>query len=412
SPVSIMTERTNQTSDSAGSDHLRAALHQQGVMLGSQATQLNAARREVEGLNAQMADLMLQVTELRQAVGSGGLSSPASHGNFPEPHANSPLLYNGDPNSCRSFLAQCALVFSLQTRRYATEEARIAFILTLLTGRALEWGIAVWENQAPCCRSFRAFHEDMMALFDRSARGDEAAAQLSQLSQRRLASSLADPPLSSVRAALVCPVVPSPWVQEDPAPAPPVVAVETAASPVVAVEAAAPLEASDNAAAPHSRKRRRRRRRRKKTSSSLQDSEVVPELTADRGVVLALTKLLALPALPKLLALPAPPKLLALPVPSRLLALPTPPKLLALPVPSGLLALPTPSGLLALPAPPKLLALPAPPKFLALPVPPKLLALPTPPKLPSLPLMLAPPSNAQLALPRMLALPVPFWMQA
>ncbi|KAL0151423.1 hypothetical protein M9458_053209, partial [Cirrhinus mrigala] len=154
---------------------------------------------------------------------------------------------------------------------------------------------------------------------------------------------------------------------------PPVVAVETAASPVVTVEAAAPLEAADNAAVPHSRKRRRRRRRRKKTSSSLQDSEVVPELTADRGVILALTKLLALPAPPRLLALRAPPKLLALPVP---------------------------------------------PKLLALPTPSRLLALPTPPKLPALPLMLAPPSNAQLglalmsALPHTLVLPVPFWMRA
>ncbi|KAL0185442.1 hypothetical protein M9458_021139, partial [Cirrhinus mrigala] len=182
---SIMTERTDQTSDSAGSDHLRAALHQQGVLLGSQATQLNAARREVEGLNTQVADLMLQVTELWQAVGSGGLSSPAIHGNFPEPHANSPPLYNGDPNSCRSFLAQCALVFPLQAHRYAAEEARIAFVLTLLTGRAREWGVAVWENQASCCHSFRAFREEMTALFNRSARGDEAATQLSQLSQGR-----------------------------------------------------------------------------------------------------------------------------------------------------------------------------------------------------------------------------------
>ncbi|RXN02757.1 Pol poly [Labeo rohita] len=176
-----MTERTDETSDSAGSDHLRAALYQQGVLLGSKAAQLNAARREVEGLNAQVADLMLQVTELRQAVGSGGLSSPATHRNFSEPNANSPPLYNGDPNSCRSLLAQCALVFSLQARRYATEEARIAFVLTLLTGRAREWGVVVWENQAPCCRSFRAFREEMTALFDRSARGDEAATQLSQL---------------------------------------------------------------------------------------------------------------------------------------------------------------------------------------------------------------------------------------
>ncbi|KAL0161467.1 hypothetical protein M9458_045192, partial [Cirrhinus mrigala] len=75
SPESIMTERTDQTSDSAGSDHLRAALHQQGVLLGSQAAQLNAARREVEGLNAQVADLMLQSA-------AGGFPFPLPMGIF------------------------------------------------------------------------------------------------------------------------------------------------------------------------------------------------------------------------------------------------------------------------------------------------------------------------------------------
>ncbi|KAL0162277.1 hypothetical protein M9458_041673, partial [Cirrhinus mrigala] len=33
-------------------------------------------------------------------------------------------VYNGDPNACQAFLSQYSLVFSLQPRRYATEEAK------------------------------------------------------------------------------------------------------------------------------------------------------------------------------------------------------------------------------------------------------------------------------------------------
>lgn len=44
-----------------------------------------------------------------------------------------------------SLLSQCLLVFSLQPRRYATEE--VAYVLTLLSGRTPKWGIAVWRSR-------------------------------------------------------------------------------------------------------------------------------------------------------------------------------------------------------------------------------------------------------------------------
>lgn len=42
-------------------------------------------------------------------------------------------------------------------------------------------GIAVWNVRAPCCTFFQEFHLEMSKLFDRSAKGDEAAARLSCL---------------------------------------------------------------------------------------------------------------------------------------------------------------------------------------------------------------------------------------
>ncbi|KAI7793177.1 hypothetical protein IRJ41_007388 [Triplophysa rosa] len=163
-------------------------LQQQGVLLGQQATRLSATTQGVDVLQAQVAALQHQLAELVRGAGQAGnphQSPPRGVIHEPEPHANSPPLYDGDPNSCRAFLSQCSLVFALQPRRYATEETRIAYILTLLTGQARQWGITVWEAQDPCCRSFREFRMEMTSLFDRSVRGDEAAAQISRINQGR-----------------------------------------------------------------------------------------------------------------------------------------------------------------------------------------------------------------------------------
>ncbi len=165
--------------DSAGSDPLCAALVQQEALLGQHATQLN---HQMDALNARVAELLMRVDDLQREAANRG---PALHAGIPlepEPHANNPPVYDGDPNSFQAFLSQCSLVFSLQPRRYSTEEAKVAFVLTLLSGRAREWGIAVWRSRAPCCATFVDFCQEMTKLFDRSAQGDEAAAQLTRLS--------------------------------------------------------------------------------------------------------------------------------------------------------------------------------------------------------------------------------------
>ena len=171
--------------DSAGADPLRSAVTQQGILLGQHASQLTSTSREVEFLNAKLSELTAQLQELRRQTSarSEDPTSLSSTRHDPEPHANNPPPYDGNPNSCRAFLSQCSLVFALQPRRYAQEETKVAYVLTLLTGRARDWGTSVWEARAPFCASFGAFRQEMVKLFDRSARGDEAAAQLARLQQ-------------------------------------------------------------------------------------------------------------------------------------------------------------------------------------------------------------------------------------
>ncbi len=171
--------------DSAASDPLRSALVQQGDLLGQHSTQLNSTAQEVDALNAWVAELLMRIDDLQREAANWGPILRTGIPLEPEPHANNPPVYDGDLNACQAFLSQCSLVFSLQPRHYATEEAKEAYVLTLLSGCTREWGIAVWNSRAPCCVAFEYFRQKMAKLFDQSAQGVEAATQLSCLSQRK-----------------------------------------------------------------------------------------------------------------------------------------------------------------------------------------------------------------------------------
>ncbi|KAL0191918.1 hypothetical protein M9458_010214, partial [Cirrhinus mrigala] len=66
---------------------------------------------------------------------------------------------------------------------FPTEESKIAFTITLLSGRAALWGTAVWDNKHQCVSSFQAFSDELRKVFDRAASGREAARILAELRQ-------------------------------------------------------------------------------------------------------------------------------------------------------------------------------------------------------------------------------------
>uniref|UniRef100_A0A8D0A597 DUF4939 domain-containing protein n=1 Tax=Sander lucioperca TaxID=283035 RepID=A0A8D0A597_SANLU len=78
--------------------------------------------------------------------------------------------YDGGLGGCRSFLMQCDLVFDLQPYSYASDKARIAFVIELLRGKALEWASALWERQDSCLASYHAFSAEMRKLFEHPVR--------------------------------------------------------------------------------------------------------------------------------------------------------------------------------------------------------------------------------------------------
>jgi len=63
----------------------------------------------------------------------------------------------GDPEGCNPFITNCSILFALQPHTFASEEAKVAFTINNLTGRARLWGTAEWERHTPACFSFNSF---------------------------------------------------------------------------------------------------------------------------------------------------------------------------------------------------------------------------------------------------------------
>uniref|UniRef100_A0A672QV27 DUF4939 domain-containing protein n=1 Tax=Sinocyclocheilus grahami TaxID=75366 RepID=A0A672QV27_SINGR len=68
-----------------------------------------------------------------------------------------PATYSGEAATCSGFLLQCSLYFALQPHQFVNDRAKIAFIMSLLSGRALQWAEALWNSRSPLVRSYDAF---------------------------------------------------------------------------------------------------------------------------------------------------------------------------------------------------------------------------------------------------------------
>ncbi len=146
-------------------------LSNNNARMDHQEEQMLATGRAVQSLVAQVSELTTQFQHLRSPTAPSRPPVPSTSMNsrqHHEPRLPTPEAYGGEPNLCRAFLTKCSLFFSLQPLTFSTEEAKVALVLTLLSGRAALWGMAVWENKHPCCSSFHTLSEEMRRVFDRA----------------------------------------------------------------------------------------------------------------------------------------------------------------------------------------------------------------------------------------------------
>ncbi|KAL6481423.1 hypothetical protein MHYP_G00095030 [Metynnis hypsauchen] len=94
-----------------------------------------------------------------------------------------PDKYDGTPDLCQGFLMQCSLYFSRAPTAFPSEDAKIAFVLSLLTGKALRWATAVWGAQSSVMQTYASFEHQFKEVFDHSGTGKDPGEQLLHLKQ-------------------------------------------------------------------------------------------------------------------------------------------------------------------------------------------------------------------------------------
>ncbi len=81
------------------------------------------------------------------------------------------------------FLLQLSLFIEMQPRQFVSERSKVAFLIALLSGRALFWARAIWNSQSSIINAFDAFSAHFREVFGLSTGSLSIADQLICLRQ-------------------------------------------------------------------------------------------------------------------------------------------------------------------------------------------------------------------------------------
>lgn len=150
--------------DPESAAELRDILSSNNARLKHQEEQIMATGHVVQALVAQVSDLTNQFQQLKTDSAHAPTVPnpphavpPADHSAcFTEPRLPPPAAYSGEPQLCHFFLAKCSLFFALQPSSFPTEESKVTFVITLLSGQAALCGnkdISVAHHFSPSTTS-------------------------------------------------------------------------------------------------------------------------------------------------------------------------------------------------------------------------------------------------------------------
>ncbi|KAL0185475.1 hypothetical protein M9458_021172, partial [Cirrhinus mrigala] len=183
SSVDPSLQKTSPNIDPAAVYRLTTEISAQANVLASHQQQLAHLTALTEEMVKTLRSLRLSTAETAQSP-TAAAAQPTS----PAPPVASPRLaypdkFDGSPAKCKGFLLQCSLFVTQQPALYPTEESRIAFVCSLLTGKALDWATAVWDLNRPTFPSFELFLHRFKEVFDYPEGGEGAAEQILTLRQ-------------------------------------------------------------------------------------------------------------------------------------------------------------------------------------------------------------------------------------
>ena len=115
------------------------------------------------------------------AVDAAFAPLPGDH--IREPNLPSPRVFEGDLSQCCGFITQCELIFRHNPSRFLSDDARIAFVVSLLTGRALDWAVATLNSDVSFSSDYSRFISEFRLVFDHPPDGTDSASKLHSISQ-------------------------------------------------------------------------------------------------------------------------------------------------------------------------------------------------------------------------------------
>ncbi len=101
---------------------------------------------------------------------------------FASPMAR-PAPFSGSAEECNGFLLQCTLTIDLHPHMFPTDQSKIAFVITSLTGPALQWAETILNQAGPVTQTFSNFLAHFREVFSGSPGDSSVGEQLFQLRQ-------------------------------------------------------------------------------------------------------------------------------------------------------------------------------------------------------------------------------------
>ncbi|ROL43701.1 Retrotransposon Gag-like protein 6 [Anabarilius grahami] len=98
------------------------------------------------------------------AVNTANTTPSSSPPVYASPMAK-PAPYSGSAEDCNGFLLQCSLTLEMQPHLFPTEYSKVTFLISQLSGKALQWADSIWSQNNPVIQSYSSFVDHFKEVF-------------------------------------------------------------------------------------------------------------------------------------------------------------------------------------------------------------------------------------------------------